>query len=312
LTKTDVQPIRNFILDEWEKQVPDSVMAAAGAIAGLYKGHCVGVLFYGSCLRTGEIVDKVLDFYVIVDGYRNAYGKKLPAIANKVLPPNVYYHEMEFEEITLRSKYAVLSLSDYQFRVSDRCLNVSVWARFCQPAKLLLARDDDTKNQLASDTATAILTMLRATEPRCQTPSVSEAIWVTAFENTYASELRAEQAGKGKEIYDLDQRRYDEVFPLALPHLECSRSGQHSKPPDLSSLQGARFKWFLRRANGKFVSFMRLIKAVFTFQGGIDYIAWKISRHSGVEIEVTDKMRKHPILHGLPKFWALKRKGAFK
>jgi len=72
------------------------------------------------------------------------------------------------------------------------------------------------------------------------------------------------------------------------------------------------WKWFLRRANGKFVSFSRLVKGAFTFDGGIDYLAWKISRHSGVEITPTPWQRRHPILAGLMLFIQLRRRGAFR
>ena len=34
------------------------------------------------------------------------------------------------------------------------------------------------------------------------------------------------------------------------------------------------------------LSVLRLLKALFTFEGGLDYIAWKLERHSGQRIEV--------------------------
>ena len=46
----------------------------------------------------------------------------------------------------------------------------------------------------------------------------------------------------------------------------------------------ATVAWGLRRAQGKLLSIMRLIKALLTFEGGLDYIAWKLERHSGEEI----------------------------
>ncbi|MBL4788239.1 MAG: hypothetical protein JKY60_04070 [Kordiimonadaceae bacterium] len=138
-------------------------------------------------------------------------------------------------------------------------------------------------------------------------------LWVEAFEQTYASELRSEPRGKGREIYLLDMERYDALTPLAL---ECLGVDPTAAPKRPSSKQkdafGPRMKWMMRRWNGKLVSFLRLLKATATFDGGIDYIAWKIRRHSGVEIEVKDWMRKHPIIAGVSLFWNLRKKGAFK
>ena len=41
------------------------------------------------------------------------------------------------------------------------------------------------------------------------------------------------------------------------------------------------------------------MKAAFTFEGGADYAAFKIERHTGRKIEVTPWQRRHPLLAGL-------------
>ncbi len=63
---------------------------------------------------------------------------------------------------------------------------------------------------------------------------------------------------------------------------------------------------------GKAWSVLRLLKASFTFDGGADYLAWKISRHSGVAVTVTPWQRRHPIAGAIVQFWRLYRKGAFR
>ncbi len=300
-----------FIGSEWQRSIPPEVSVAAKSIADRY-GDCVaGVLFYGSCLRTGEIEDKILDFYVIVDNYADAYDKKWLAMANQMLPPNVFYHEIEVNGIMVRSKYAVLSMADLAFRVSEKCLNVSVWARFCQPCMLVNPKDDLAHAAILSHIAVAVKTMLANLLDLKPRAVASRDLWVEAFEATYAAELRSERKGKGLEIYLLDQARYDDLTPVALGEL-----GVGGEEPILEKQPKRRimpaFKWMLRRWNGKLVSFLRLLKASMTFDGGIDYLAWKIRRHSGVEIEITDWMGKHPILAGVSLFWSLRKKGAFK
>ena len=302
----------NFFENEWQRDVPDAVTVAATDISKRYSDAISGILFYGSCLRTGEIEDKILDFYVIVDSYRSAYPKKWMAVANKLIPPNVFYHEIEHEGITIRSKYAVLSLEDLEYRCSPKCLNVSVWARFCQPCFLMLPKDVLTKDRIRGAVSQAAFTMISNILPDCRTTRESKDLWVSAFERTYASEIRSEPVGKGQEIYNLDRERYNRLTPLLLECLDDEMPETDSKQlPRLPRVKNS-YKWFLRRANGKFVSIARLIKASVTFDGGIDYLAWKIGRHSGVEIEVTERMRKRPVLSGLGLFWNLRRKGAFK
>lgn len=305
----------DFVLNEWDRDVPPAVVTAAQDIAGKY-GECVqGVLFYGSCLRTGEIEDKILDFYVIVESYQAAYDKRWLAIANQILPPNVFYHEIDVDGVMVRSKYAVISTNDLSFRVSKACLNVSIWARFCQPCMLLLS-GSDTKALIAHDIAISIETMLSNLIDLKPWALASRDLWVAAFEETYAAELRSERGGKGFEIYLLDQSRYDEVTPIALNALEIDVGDGKALPPITQPARTDNFQaklmWFLRRLNGKIVSFLRLMKASMTFDGGIDYLAWKIRRHSGVEVEIKPWMRKHPIVAGVALFWSIRRKGAFR
>ncbi len=300
-----------FIGAEWDRSVPHEVAVVAKVIAAQY-GRCVtGVIFYGSCLRTGEIEDKILDFYVIVDSYKNAYEKRWLAFANKMIPPNVFYHEMDVEGMRVRSKYAVLSMDDLAYRVSAECLNVSVWARFCQPCMLLHARDDLAFAAINENIATAVKTMLGNLLDLKPQAVVSRELWVAAFEATYAAELRSEKGGKGLEIYLLDQERYDNLAPVALDALGLSSEITPLEKQPKRRVKPA-FKWMMRRWNGKLVSFLRLVKASMTFDGGIDYLAWKIRRHSGVEVEITPWMRKYPIFAGVSLFWGLRKKGAFK
>jgi len=313
MTSKADQELTTFILDEWKRPVPDAVTQAAKAVADKF-GDCVsGILFYGSCLRTGDIEEKVLDFYVIVDSYKAAYKKRWLAIANQICPPNVFYHEMDVAGMTVRCKYAVLSRSDFAFRVRPECLNVSVWARFCQPCILLLPKDEMTKQSIAGDVAQAMKTMISNLLELIPGATNSRDLWVEAFEQTYSAELRSERRGKGLEIYLLDQDRYDALTAVAEEAMGIVPGPiPPIKQPPRTERLVPRLKWFLRRCNGKFVSFMRLVKAAMTFDGGIDYLAWKIKRHSGVEITVTDRMRRHPIISGISLFWGLKRKGAFK
>ena len=73
-----------------------------------------------------------------------------------------------------------------------------------------------------------------------------------------------------------------------------------------------RSEWKARRLRGKALSVLRLIKAAFTFQGGADYLAWKIERHSGVAVKLSAWQRRHPILASVWLMPKLYLKGAFR
>lgn len=315
---TQPKTLSAFIKKELSRKQGVAVNRFADEVAARFGDSALGVLYYGSCLRTGELEDKVLDFYVLVDDYIKAYhGHRGLAWGNALIPPNVFYADCDVDGLTLRAKYAVISLDDFKRRSGPDVLNISIWARFSQPCVLLRAKDKSVVADVVSAVSDAITTMLSAALPFVAVGSDPSTLWSTAFELTYGAELRSEKPGKGKELFLLDQTRYENLTSLALDRMKVPYEGFGN---DLSVLEGAegqriwaaRRHWALRRINGKTVSFLRLIKAAFTFKGGIDYLAWKISRHSGVKLTVTPWQRKHPILAGVMLFWTLRKKGAFR
>lgn len=299
----DPPTLSGFIRHELSKPQPPAIMAAAMAAKERFGEHALAVLFYGSCLRTGQVADQILDFYIIIDDYRSAYGSGRLAAANRLLPPNVFYAETTFDQTTIRAKIAVLSLRDFIDRAGPHRLNISIWARFSQPAALLCPANPAVAAGLTEAIAEAVKTMICAALPLTPAVAGPKEVWETAFGLTYSAELRSEGSSKAAELYGLDRERYDAITPLVFKALQGRPS---------ISRGTARRRWLWRRVNGKTVSFLRLVKAAFTFDGGVDYLAWKIRRHSGVEIEIRPWQRRHPILAGFLLFLRLRLKGAFR
>ncbi|HEY9191369.1 MAG TPA: diacylglycerol kinase, partial [Methyloversatilis sp.] len=71
--------------------------------------------------------------------------------------------------------------------------------------------------------------------------------------------------------------------------------------------QRGRRRWTLRRLQGRVLQVARLMKSVLTFENGIDYLAWKLERHTGHPVEVTPRLRRHPLIFGWPLLWRLLR-----
>src|SRR3546814_18590043 len=68
--------------------------------------------------------------------------------------------------------------------------------------------------------------------------------------------------------------------------------------------------WAMRRLQGKLLSVLRLAKASATFSGGIEYLAWKISAHSGAPLELRPWQRRFPIMGAIPLLPTLIRTGS--
>jgi hypothetical protein len=271
--------LRILVAAELAEPVDPRVTAMAGAIAALYPGAPRAVLFYGSCLRERELDGLMLDFYLIVSDYRDAYRGIWLTVANTLLPPNVF----PFAHDGLVAKYAVLSEADFARLNGPAAGDVSVWARFAQPSRLVWAADEAARGMAVAAVARAAPTLLSFAAPMVDEGAGPLDIWRRGFALTYASELRAERQGRSGSIVDTDPERY----------LRFAAAAKAAPMPRAA----AAWKRFRRR--GKLLSLLRLAKAATTFAGGADYLAWKINRHAGTRIAVRPWQRRWPILGAL-------------
>lgn len=269
--------------------VDPRVGAMAAAIAAEYGAASRAVLFYGSCLREKQLDGLMLDFYLVVSDYRAAYGKRWLVAANRLIPPNVFY----FEHGGLVAKYAVLSEADFHRLTGPETSSVSVWARFAQPSRLVWAFDETARDRAIEAVARAAPTLLVTARPRPGEQPL--ALWRRAFSLTYSAELRAERKGRARSVVDLDPKRYRR---FTAPALSVARS---MRPHG---------SWARRRIEGKILSILRLAKASLTFAGGADYIAWKINRHAGTNIQLKPWQRRHPLLAAITLAPRLLKSGA--
>src|SRR6476646_242493 len=102
--------LRDLVAEELGLAVDSRVTDFAEAIAARHGGASRAVLFYGSYLREQNLDGLMLDFYLIVSDYRAAYPKRWLAVANRLIPPNVFPAEHD----GLMAKYAVLSEADFE------------------------------------------------------------------------------------------------------------------------------------------------------------------------------------------------------
>jgi hypothetical protein len=282
--------LRELVAAELSLPVDPRVSSVAAAIAEKHGEASRAVLFYGSCLRQQQLDGLMLDFYLIVSDYSAAYGKRWLALANRLIPPNVFY----FEHDGLVAKYAVLSDADFDRLAGPETNSVSVWARFAQPSRLVWVADSDAKDRAVEAVSRAAPTLLAAAGGQSGEPPLDW--WRRAFALTYSAELRAERQGRATSVVDIDPERYERFSGPAIAAIPAQLRPQAS--------------WARRRLEGKALSIARLAKASLTFAGGADYIAWKINRHAGTDIQLKPWQRRHPLLAGLSLLPRLLKSGA--
>lgn len=313
MSDTDLKTLAGAIWQELNQPVFPAVHAAVDDLRTAHGDSVAAILFYGSCLRAGTDDDKILDFYVLVDDLGAANHGKISGFFNKLLPPNVFYREIEYEGRVVRSKYGIMSLSAFGRSMRMGRWNTSFWARFAQPAALVYADGPDAETLVIEALAQAVVTAAGDVAPTYNWPFTAEELWGRVFEMTYRAELRSENAAaKGREIFGEYPDRYRQLAGPAIRLAELDiRAGDGGRfSPKSSRLRV--WKWRLRKPYGKTLSFLRLVKGSMTFTGGLDYLAWKIRRHSGVDIEVRPWQRKHPLIGGLSLFFKTRRLGGFR
>ncbi|MDH3663818.1 MAG: hypothetical protein OEU92_28025, partial [Alphaproteobacteria bacterium] len=185
----------------------------------------------------------------------------------------------------------------------------SLWARFSQPTALLYARDDQISTEITQAVAAAIATMLMASAPLVPSPASSAALWREALRQTYRAELRPESSERAAAIFKADEQRYDRMARLVFAN-QLQDDGQINVQATAEETRRARRSWRSRRLLGKPLSVLRLMKSLFTFDGGVDYALWKVERHTGVRVPISNFERRHPILASPRLLWRVFRLSA--
>lgn len=298
-----LETLAGLVAEDDQRPVPAGTDAVVTAVRARFGAAVAAAPFYGSCLRRGTF-EGVVDVYALVDDYRAVYDASCLALANRLLPPNVFHLSAPTAPAPTPVKVAVMTLDAFERAMAPEVWSPSVWARFAQPSVLVHARDERTAWRVARARARAVATALRHGARLVPAGAAPLDPWRAVFRATYATELRAETAARADLVVETDAPRY---AALTGPGLAAA-----GDPAIGVGGWCARAGWRLRRALGKALSVARLAKAAFTFEGGADYLAWKIERHTGVTVTPTPWQRRHPIL-ALPWLvWRLKRRGVIR
>lgn len=298
-----------------ERPAPAPVARLSEEMRRRFGEAVVGVLFYGSCLRQGDALEGIVDLYVIVSDYSRAYSRWRSRILAHVLPPTVGYLELEGKGATVRAKYAVISLADFRKGTSSRWFHSYLWGRFSQPCLLAYSRDPGAADAIAGCLARATRTLVSKALPLLDTRTDAVSAWAQALDLSYGTELRPESNSRARELVEADRDFYERLLQsleAELPGLTRSPEGDFQIRTSAPRRLGASLGWGTRRVTGKLLSTLRWIKALATFEGGLDYAAWKLERHSGVKVHITDRMRRRPWLHVWGELIRLYRRGVLR
>ena len=306
-----------LMLEDLDGPAPQGLRPLLQPLEARFGEALLGVILYGSCRRRDQVDEGLVDLLVIVSSYRQAYGSGMSAAFNRLLPPNVYYLEADSPQGRLRCKYAVISLGQFQRRCRHP-VDLYFWARFSQPSRLVLARSDTLANTL-TNTLAETLAAARAQAARHFAGSIKPLapplampvdFWSYALATTYRCELRPEPPSAARRLIEADADYWTGLSGLLAEEGQAT-STTATTASGLRRMK-VRMAWALRRLTGKLYNLARLFKAAGTFSNGIDYIVWKVERHSGVRVEPTERMRRHPRLAAWGLAWRMWRQKGFR
>jgi len=142
----------------------------------------------------------------------------------------------------------------------------------------------------------------------------SKDLWVRGLSLTYQCELRTENTGRAATLYQFNPLYYEQITREIAEDspLLSSLGQQYANQSGKLARMLSPVSWWLRRVQGKILSSLRLLKAAFTFNQPLEYLLWKIERHSGIHVEPSPRQLKHPLIFAWPLLWKLHRKGAFR
>jgi hypothetical protein len=278
------------------------VEALVEALRERYGEQFVAALYYGSC-RHRPRLEGIVDLHVLVDDPVAALGPMAGRLC-RWLPPNVHYLEIDQGDTRVRCKYAVLGQAQFRRLSTRRGFHSYFWARYAQPLTVLTG-DPELRRSLEESLVDALATLFSRALPRTGTTGDDPvALWQRILGLTYRCELRPESGDRGRSLIDAAPDYFRITGRAALDAAPAIRAA--STP----ALVGPA--WALRIGWGKLVSLLRLLKALQTFDGGLDYAAWKLERHTGRRIEIPDAVRRRPWLHLWPHLWRLWRQGVLR
>lgn len=292
------EPLEGRVAAMLTREVRPEVIGLARTLGE--EAGALGVLFYGSNLRTGSL-EGVLDFYVL-----------LPGNPETGLWPRVSYREVDDPASgeRLRAKIATMSLAKFASAARGDTLDTTIWARFVQPSALLWARDEQARQAVAAAVADAARTAARLAAALGPESGRAEDYWRALFRATYRAELRVEKPGREAAILEADPAHFDGLLRAALVSAAVPFADQDGRlVPRLAEAERTRLRrwWAFRRRVGKPLNVARLVRATATFEGAARYGAWKLERHTGIAVELTPWRERHPILAAPKVLWSVWR-----
>ncbi len=294
--------------------------AAVGRLAAAGGNALAGLVFFGS-RRTGAAranVWSAYDVFVVVETYRAFYGALrragltgkrpgLMALVSGWLPPTQY--SLRFEPEGVHVKAAVIRRDTWRRETSPRRRDHFCMGRLCQPTRILYARDEDARGLLLEGLVFAHRETWRWGRPWLPPSFDADSYGRSVLRTSMRWEVRPEPAGRANSLWEAQRDIQIPVFEVLLRELEergevapvPGRAGWFRPARPVRASERLRLQMYFRRSIVRATA--RWLKHVVTFEGWLDYIVRKASRHTGQPITLTERERRWPWIFAWGRFF---------
>ncbi len=281
------------------------LVAAAGA-------SLRGLLFFGS-RRTGAAradAWSAYDLFVVVERYRPFYaalaaagltGKRtwLLALVSRVLPPTQC--SLRFAPEGVHVKASVIEQKALTHETGPGRRDHFCIGRLFQPMRLLHARDAAARDAILACLESSLRETWDWARPWLKSPFDAAGYGLSALSTSMRWELRPEPAGRAAELWAAQRELQIPVLEALLAELAAagelvvaSAPGSWSARRPTGRLERLRWELYFRVSMAR--ATVRWLKHVVSFEGWLDYIVQKVSRHGGAELRLSERERRFPLL----------------
>ncbi len=285
--------------------------AAARRLSAAAGDTLVGLVFFGS-RRTGAALANAwsaYDVFVVVEGYHAFYdrlrragltGKRpgLMALVSRWLPPTQF--SLRFEAEGVHVKASVIRFDTWRRETSGRRRDHFCIGRLCQPTRILYFRDEDARGLLLEGLVLSHRETWNWARPWLPPSFDADSYGRSALRTSMRWEVRPEPAGRADALWEAQRVLQIPVFDVLLREL-----GERGEVAPVSGRPGTfaparpggragrvRLEHYFRRSIVRATA--RWLKHVVTFEGWLDYILRKASRHTGEPIALTEREHRWP------------------
>jgi hypothetical protein len=267
------------------------------------------IIGYGSWYTAGlRKPSSFPDVYVVVDDYRGFHPSAFHAWWNRVLPPNVYFVWSDGDgRRALRGKYNVISAADLARECSPALRDVYNAGRLTKRVWIAWTRDEAARAGVID----ALLGAHRTLAPAALALQ-PQRFTLAAFSRellalSYRGEARLEGWERIRLLHDAHRAHYDtlhrallEAFAEATGLVEAAASEYRKVADPRWDDLDRRTRRLLRRSRRR--GYVRWPRIVLTEPNLLDLAVNEAERKAGVLVRVTPRLRRHPLLFGLPEF----------